>query len=222
MTFRTVVRCFIGRRFFIVLKGISGFYCRLALPGLSYPIRQPSGYSPMRTIAVFGGSDWKRSNSLWELGVHAGRMIAVSGSAVMTGGYGGAMEAVSEGASGAEGVVIGVLFRGAEGRSPNPYLTERVMAEDYQDRMARLLRAPEAIALPGGSGTLAEIFASAALLLREPGRRLAIWAPFWRTKLEVLLSEMAGGGLSGVEWIEDEVRMKRWITPGSPSTGELE
>lgn len=169
----------------------------------------------MRKIAVFGGGDWKRGDEFWELGVEVGRLIVSAGAVPVTGGYGGAMEAVSEGASQAGGEPVGILHSPPEVIPGNPFLARRIIAEDYQDRMAKLLRHDEAIALPGYSGTHAEIAAFCALLNRHGNRRLALWAPWWRHRLEELLIEMSKGRSSGVEWIAELKQMKRWIARGA-------
>lgn len=168
----------------------------------------------MRQIAVYGGGDWSVGDEFWGLGVAVGRLIVSAGAVPVTGGYGGAMEAVSQGASQAGGSPIGILHRPASEKPGNPYLGDQIIAMDYQDRMAHLLRIEEAIALPGFSGTHAEIAAFFALMSRHGGRRLALWSNWWRPRLEELLIEMSHGHSSGVEWIADMKHMKRWIQRG--------
>lgn len=89
-----------------------------------------------------------------------GRAIAQAGFGVATGGYAGAMEAVSLGAKQAGGITVGVtapdLFKTR--RNPNPHLDLEFRAPSLPARIARLLDLGEAaLALPGGLGTLTEL-----------------------------------------------------------------
>ncbi len=164
--------------------------------------------NPDQAIVVFGGSDWRRKSKFWRLGIQVGSFLAQRGRIVVTGGYGGAMEAVSQGAHEAGGEVHGILLPSEENRSANPYLTSSEIQEDYQARLAQLLRIPRAIALPGGSGTAAEVAVAIALLIRRHRNRLAVWKPFWFNKLIPLyenLQELAKlpQGLFWFEKIDD-------------------
>lgn len=160
-----------------------------------------------RQIVVFGGGDWARGDGFWDLGVSVGRLLARYGFVTVTGGYGGAMEAVSEGAREEGGKTIGVLHSPPAVKPPNPYVERTVPARDYLDRLGRLLRIPRAIALPGGSGTFAEIAVSLALADRQSGRSLAIWKPWWFDRLAPHLS----GETPGVTWVGRLDEMDRWL-----------
>lgn len=115
---------------------------------------------PGPTVAVFGSSQSRPRDPDYEAGVRCGRLLAEAGFSVATGGYAGLMEAVSRGAAGAGGVVIGVtaptLFPDRPGANewtrierPQPTLTTR-LSELLDQSVA-------AIALPGSIGTLTEL-----------------------------------------------------------------
>ncbi len=148
------------------------------------------GAQSERRVALFGGGDWGRDDERWSDGERIGACAARAGFAVVTGGYGGAMACVSKGALEAGGRTIGVLHTPPEEKAPNPYVQERIVVRDYMARMAELLRVPYAIALPGASGTLAEVSASIALLQRYGERRLALWSPLWLDKLSACCGEL--------------------------------
>lgn len=166
----------------------------------------------MRRIVVFGGGDWVRGGDQWAVGYEAGRRIALAGAELVTGGYGGAMEAASEGASSAEGKVHGILHYPVDVKPPISFVQTVEVADDYADRLARLLRIPEALALPGLSGTFAEIAASFALMHRLEGRRLALWASWWRPLLDDTLERMSSGHWPGVAWLDDLKGVERWLS----------
>ena len=89
-----------------------------------------------------------------------GEQIAAAGFGVVTGGYSGSMEAVSEAVANKGGQVIGVtspiLFPKRVGA--NPFVGIELPAPSLPSRINRMLDLScGALALPGGVGTLAEI-----------------------------------------------------------------
>lgn len=116
-----------------------------------------SGSAP-RTIAVFGSSEPLPADALYEQARELGRLLARSGRRVLTGGYGGVMEAASRGATEAGGEAIGVTCTRFTGRQPNPFLTGRISTDDLCQRTATLIdRADGFVVLAGKAGTLAEL-----------------------------------------------------------------
>jgi len=111
-------------------------------------------------IAVFGSSTAKPTDPAYQLALALGRAIGRAGADVMTGGYGGTMEACSRGTHEAGGSVVGVTVELFEKRGPvNPFVTERVHTADLFERLRHLLeRATGFVVLPGSLGTLNELF----------------------------------------------------------------
>ena len=112
-------------------------------------------------ISVFGGSQPQEGSGAYKEAMELGRLLAVSGHTVLTGGYIGTMEAVSRGAAEAGGHVIGVTCREIELWRPlgaNKWVREEWKKESLLDRLQSLISSCDgAIALPGGPGTLTEI-----------------------------------------------------------------
>lgn len=111
-------------------------------------------------VAVFGSSKTREDTTEWKTAEEVGRKLALSGLALVTGGYAGTMEAASKGASEAQGHVIGVtaptLFPGRTGA--NRYVAELIEARDLADRIGTMLAmARGVIALPGSVGTATEL-----------------------------------------------------------------
>ena len=115
----------------------------------------------MRTvIAVFGASASEPGDGLYEQGMACGRHLAEAGYAVVTGGYGGVMEAVSKGAHEAGGRVIGVTAPGVfpDRSGANQFVSEESQAAHLVERIHELTDVSSGtIALPGSLGTLAEL-----------------------------------------------------------------
>jgi uncharacterized protein (TIGR00730 family) len=111
-----------------------------------------------RTIAVFGSSEPVEGDPIYEAARATGRLLAASGFAVATGGYGGVMEAASRGASEAGGRAIGVTCSVFSERSANRWVTEIRETRDLHERQQVLVELADGyVVLPGKSGTLAEL-----------------------------------------------------------------
>jgi len=135
------------------------------------------------SVAVFGSSRAGVGSPNYELAREVGAALARRGAEVRCGGYAGVMAGVSEGARAAGGRVVGCTIDWfADTRTPNEHLDEVVPATDLPARIAQLLHGTSAaIALPGGVGTLNELFWVWTLLLhgKGEGRKLiALGAPY--------------------------------------------
>lgn len=110
-----------------------------------------------REIAVFGGSESTPDDEVWGLALALGRGLAERGFAVLTGGYGGVMEAASRGAREAGGAAIGVTCAAFD-RRPNGWLSGEVATADLWERTRVLVeRAAGYVVVRGKAGTLAEL-----------------------------------------------------------------
>jgi uncharacterized protein (TIGR00725 family) len=86
-----------------------------------------------------------------------GRLLAERGAVVVCGGLGGVTEAASKGASGAGGIVVGLL-PGESREGANPYLSVALATGLGQARNSLIVTAADAvIAIGQGWGTLSEI-----------------------------------------------------------------
>lgn len=132
---------------------------RLLFGGLTAGEVYSAGMSRLH-VSVFGSSQTKPDEPDYGEAHRLGRLLATRGYAVVNGGYGGLMEAVSAGAADAGGEVIGVtapqVFPGRSGA--NEYLTVEHPATDLISRIGKMLEISDAaIALTGSIGTLTEI-----------------------------------------------------------------
>jgi uncharacterized protein (TIGR00725 family) len=110
-----------------------------------------------RQVAVIGSGGCGEETEAWRLAEEVGRRLAEAGVTVVCGGRGGVMEAVSRGAAGAGGVVIGVL-PWVSVDDANPHCTQVVATGIGQARnLAVVASGDAAIAIGGEWGTLSEI-----------------------------------------------------------------
>jgi hypothetical protein len=138
-------------------------------------------HAPRPGVAVFGAAAADTDAPLYERARSVGRALAERGLAVVTGGYGGVMEAASRGAREAGGEAIGVTCSVFRGRVPNPYLSLEIEEPDLCARTGRLIHLARGfVVLEGNAGTLAELatlwaYARANVL---PGP-IALWDEAW-------------------------------------------
>lgn len=86
-----------------------------------------------------------------------GRLLAARGAVVVCGGLGGVMDAVSRGASGAGGTVLGIL-PGTNRADANEHVTVALTTGMGEMRNGLVVRAADAVVAVGGAyGTLSEI-----------------------------------------------------------------
>lgn len=108
-------------------------------------------------IGVMGSARLREGDERWTQAYEMGQLLASAGLAVVTGGYGGLMAAVSRGASTAGGRVIGLPMRHWTGLQPNQWNVDVRWASDYGTRLNHLLRCDAVVVLAGGVGTLSEM-----------------------------------------------------------------
>jgi uncharacterized protein (TIGR00730 family) len=116
-------------------------------------------------VTVFGSARFPEDHPYYHLGREVGQLLARAGFTVMTGGGPGIMEAANRGAKDTGGVSVGCNIRLPREQKPNPYLDEWITFEHFFVRKVMLVKYSYAfIALPGGFGTLDEIFEVSTLI----------------------------------------------------------
>lgn len=110
-----------------------------------------------REIGVLGSARLGEDDARWEQARKLGGLLAGEGFAIVTGGYGGLMAAVSRGAHERGGSVIGLPMRHWSGVTPNQWNADLRWSTDYGTRINHLLHCQAIVALPGGIGTLSEM-----------------------------------------------------------------
>ena len=120
-------------------------------------------------VTVFGSARFKPDHPYYALGREVGAGLARLGFTVMTGGGPGLMEATNRGAKEAGGRSVACNIRLPNEEDPNPYLDHSVTAHYFFVRKVLLFKYSYAfVALPGGFGTMDELFE--ALTLVQTGK----------------------------------------------------
>jgi len=143
-------------------------------------------------VGVMGSARLGEESEWWARARTLGGLLAVEGFAIVTGGYGGLMAAVSRGAHEQGGQVIGLPMRHWKNLEPNPWNGDLRWSESYATRLGHLLACDAVIALPGGVGTLAEMAVvwSALQTEQRPVPLVLLgecWPPVIRTLREQLV-----------------------------------
>ncbi len=169
-------------------------------------------------VTVFGASRPTPGDDEYETGVLLGRQLAQAGHVIVTGGYGGVMEAVSRGARQEGGHTIGVTTPSAfpHRSGANAWIVEEIPTPDLPTRIQTMLNlADAAIALPGSLGTFTEIALAwnvnfvATFSGERPTPLLAVGETWNRLlpELESLLEAEPGH----IEWADNPLRAIEWL-----------
>ncbi len=130
---------------------------RLQPAGAANPAGAVVGGGRRRQVAVVGAGGAEEGSEPWGLAEEVGRRLAEAGAVVVCGGLGGVMAAVSRGAAGAGGEVIGILPWTEPGEA-NPDCTHVVATGVGHARNLAVVGSGEIVIAIGGEwGTLSEI-----------------------------------------------------------------
>ncbi len=116
-------------------------------------------------VTVFGSARFKENHRYYKLARAVGAELARAGFATLTGGGPGIMEAANRGAHEAGGASYGLNIILPHEQSANPYVDESVEFHYFFTRKVMLVKYSCAfIVMPGGLGTLDELFEAATLV----------------------------------------------------------
>jgi uncharacterized protein (TIGR00730 family) len=116
---------------------------------------------PLQAIAVFCGSNFGVSEDYADAARVLGREMAARGIALVYGGtHKGLMGVIADAVLAAGGEVIGIINQRLHDRGHlHPSLSRHEVTADMRSRKARMAELADAfIAMPGGLGTLEELF----------------------------------------------------------------
>ncbi|MEU1408404.1 TIGR00730 family Rossman fold protein [Streptomyces sp. NPDC005728] len=143
-------------------------------------------------ISVFGSARTKADSPEYDAGVRLGRGLVEAGWAVITGGGPGAMEAANKGALEAGGISVGLGIELPFEQGLNPYVDIGLNFRYFFVRKMMFVKYAQGfVVLPGGLGTLDELFEALTLVQTQKVTRFPI----------VLFGSEYWGGL--VTWLQN-------------------
>lgn len=145
-------------------------------------------------ISVFGSARTPPTSPEYEAGERIGRALVEAGFAVITGGGPGAMEAANKGAREADGVSVGLGIELPFEQGMNVHVDIGVNFRYFFVRKTMFVKYAQGfVVLPGGLGTLDELFEALTLVQTRKVTRFPI----------VLFGTEYWGGL--VDWLRNTV-----------------
>ncbi len=156
--------------------------------------RKLQGLGPC--VTVFGSARFEEEHRYYKLAAEIGERIARAGFTVMTGGGPGIMEAANRGARRGRGRSVGCNIKLPMEQQPNPYLDTFVEFDHFFVRKVMLVKYSHAfVVMPGGFGTLDEIFETVTLI--QTGKMksfpiVAVGSDYWKHLRTFILQTMVG------------------------------
>lgn len=154
-------------------------------------------------VSVFGSSQITESDPVYQVGRTLGRLLAENGFSVITGGGPGAMEAANRGAFEAKGKSIGLCIQLPKEQAPNPYTNTRLDFRYFFIRKVMFVKYAVAyVILPGGFGTLDELFEALTLIQTHrirPFPLILLGRDYWKDLMS---------------WIKKTMLTHKMIAPG--------
>ncbi len=150
-------------------------------------------------VSVFGSARIPRDHPFYALGIEIGSRIAQLGLPVIAGGGPGLMEAANRGAYEAGGRSIGLNIRLPREKRDNTYQTDSLNFEYFYSRKASFFMHSLAyVVLPGGFGTLDEVFEAITLvqtLKQPPAPIILVGVEFWSGLMDWIREQLLGHGM---------------------------
>lgn len=153
-------------------------------------------------VSIFGSARVKPEEEAYKQAEVLGARFAKQKIAVITGGGGGIMEAANKGAAEAGGVSVGMNIHLPFEQKPNPYANVQIEFKYFFIRKVMFVKYAMAyIVMPGGLGTLDELFEAVTLIQTHRIKPFPV----------ILMGSDYWNGL--VQWIKKHLLANKRISP---------
>ena len=163
-------------------------------------------------ISIFGSARTQEGDSNYQLTIDIAEAIAESGYGVISGGGPGIMEAANRGAQKARGTSVGLNIELPYEQQSNPYIDQDKLINFQYFFVRKVMFVKYAqgfIVMPGGVGTLDELFEAYTLIQTDKVSKFPI----------ILVGRDYWGGL--IDWIKETVLKEKNISPEDLDLFEL-
>jgi len=167
------------------------------------------GFETMGTlgpaVSIFGSARVNPEDEAYQKAEEIAYRISKLGFSIITGGGGGTMEAGNKGASRAGGKSVGLNIQLPFEQNPNPYASVQLEFKYFFIRKVMFVKYAQAyVILPGGFGTLDEMFEALTLIQTKRIKPFPV----------ILVGRDHWAGL--VDWIKKELVTKKLISESDP------
>lgn len=161
-------------------------------------------------VTIFGSARVKQDDPYYKKAEYLAHRLAEEGFSVITGGGPGIMEAGNKGAADAGGKSIGMNIRLPFEQKPNPYANISLDYKYFFIRKVMFVKYAMAyVVLPGGFGTLDELFEALTLLQTKRIKSFPV----------ILMGSEYWRGM--IDWLKDTVLREGKISPSDLAIIEI-
>lgn len=150
-------------------------------------------------ISVFGSARTPQDHPWYAMGERLGTELVEAGFAVVTGGGPGAMEAANKGASQAGGISIGLGIELPFEAGLNPWVDKGINFRYFFARKTMFVKYTQGfVVLPGGVGTLDELFEAVTLVQTGTVTSFPIvllGVDYWSGLMDWIREQLLGNGM---------------------------
>jgi uncharacterized protein (TIGR00730 family) len=163
-------------------------------------------------ISIFGSARTQEDDPVYQLTIDIAEAIAASGYGIISGGGPGIMEAANRGAQKAEGTSVGLNIVLPFEQDSNPYIDQDKLINFQYFFVRKVMFVKYAqgfVVMPGGVGTLDELFEAYTLIQTNKVNKFPI----------ILVGRSYWSGL--IDWIKNTVLKEKNISPEDLDLFEL-
>jgi uncharacterized protein (TIGR00730 family) len=154
-------------------------------------------------VAVFGSARIREGHPVYGVARDVGKRLAEAGFAVVTGGGPGVMEAANRGAQEGGGVSVGFNIELPHEQHSNQYLDIGVTFNHFYVRKTMFVKSAEGfVILPGGFGTLDELFEALTLIQTGKVQHFPVVlydSEYWKPLLDWVRGRLLADGMISTE-----------------------
>jgi uncharacterized protein (TIGR00730 family) len=159
-----------------------------------------------QAVTVFGSARTQPDSPDYAMGVEVGAALARAGYAVITGGGPGTMEAVNRGCQEAGGLSIGLGIELPFEQGLNHWVDLGINFRYFFARKTMFVKYAQAfVILPGGFGTLDELFEALTLVQTHKVTRfpvILVGVDYWQGLIDWIRTTLVGTGRAGPKDLE--------------------
>lgn len=152
-------------------------------------------------VSIFGSARTSPDHPYYKKAEDLARIFGKNGYAVITGGGSGIMEAANKGAFEGDADSVGLNITLPFEQKTNPYATTQIEFRYFFVRKVMFLKYAQAyIIMPGGFGTLDELFETITLIQTQRIRKMPV----------ILVGKDYWGGL--IHWVKEKLLKEKMIS----------